>query len=804
MKKLLLALLLMWATTGAPQGTNVAGSPSQTGTNVTGGGAGGSGIQASPVTFPGYGSTLTSLYLFQDAIKSGGCSAPTTLADSSGNGNNSGTISGSVYFLCNSIAGQAGVQFNAAGEYVPLPAVLNTSKGLFVAIEFDNAANRNCAAPIIGNGNGAFGHAPGITLKGPQNQADVFNLNSAIGIIGGAGTITADAYSGRFTLGESLDTSADVFYFNGAVPQLVTGTGGTQGLLTVGNYQLGGDANQGANYCAVTPTWFTGNMYIAATWSVEPTAAMQAGAAQWAAQYLAQNGTPEYTGWNTFPNASGMVVAIGDSIDYGTIGSTTSWMTRIQPSSITGALGYYKVNNSTQIGHKCGDMTPATYGMTAALAPIFPTGAGSGYGSGVAVVFNDCGVNDLVTAYSTPLQIQQYHIHEAQVLHSLGFKYIVETIAEISSSNIDTNRNLANNLTRSLVPQFIDGLADIAAFQNIGANGDCVASSTWCQSDGVHHTQVTIDDLETPLKQGLVDYLYGFNNFSQANTYSAANITSTQTAVANTAFSDTTGTVTYTNALNPGANTEVLCTGTLPTAYSGYYYVLTSSGTNFTATNVNGLGALSTAGTCALAFDMKYGDKYSNWNCSSACAPRILPATGLTGQQLWFRNTGAFQVTLTPVVATFAGSTNTLVAETIDGQGSYLLNPGKVLCLTSVLVGATTGGDNWQTCTPSTPTPPCLITSGAGPLACGSADNGTVAIPTTTATYTINTTKVTANSKIFITPTTDNTGIPGGPTCVLPTLTADPSLSARVSGTSFTIAETSTTGITCYNWFLVN
>jgi hypothetical protein len=94
----------------------------------------------------------------------------------------------------------------------------------------------------------------------------------------------------------------------------------------------------------------------------------------------------------------------------------------------------------------------------------------------------------------------------------------------------------------------------------------------------------------------------------------------------------------------------------------------------------------------------------------------------------------------------------------------------------------------------------CLIASGAGPLACGNSSNGKVAIPTTTATYTINTTAVPSGGIITLTPTTDNTGIPGSPSCVLPTLTADPSISATLAGVSFTIAETSTTGITCYGW----
>lgn len=94
----------------------------------------------------------------------------------------------------------------------------------------------------------------------------------------------------------------------------------------------------------------------------------------------------------------------------------------------------------------------------------------------------------------------------------------------------------------------------------------------------------------------------------------------------------------------------------------------------------------------------------------------------------------------------------------------------------------------------------CLLASQAGPLACGIARHGKVAIPTMTTSYTINTTAVESGSDIIITPTTDNTGIPSSPTCVLPTLTADPSVSASVVSTSFTIAEDSVAGITCYSW----
>lgn len=171
----------------------------------------------------------------------------------------------------------------------------------------------------------------------------------------------------------------------------------------------------------------------------------------------------------------------------------------------------------------------------------------------------------------------------------------------------------------------------------------------------------------------------------------------------------------------------------------------------------------------------------------------LTTATGYTGQQITFQNlnTSAFTWTL-------AGTNS----ETIDGAATKVITTAKQpICLVSVLVSASAGGDNWQSCAPITPSiAPCLLSSQAGPLACGNAQQGKVAIPTTTASYTVNTTAAYSGAVITLTPTTDNTGIPGSPTCTLATLTADPSISATSAGVSFTIAETSTASITCYAW----
>jgi hypothetical protein len=97
----------------------------------------------------------------------------------------------------------------------------------------------------------------------------------------------------------------------------------------------------------------------------------------------------------------------------------------------------------------------------------------------------------------------------------------------------------------------------------------------------------------------------------------------------------------------------------------------------------------------------------------------------------------------------------------------------------------------------------CAVNS-VSPAACASAASGVFAIPASQTTYTVNTTAVTANSRIFLQPVTDNTGIPSAPTCVSPSVTADTTQASRVAGTSFTITLSTIASITCYNYWIVN
>jgi hypothetical protein len=98
----------------------------------------------------------------------------------------------------------------------------------------------------------------------------------------------------------------------------------------------------------------------------------------------------------------------------------------------------------------------------------------------------------------------------------------------------------------------------------------------------------------------------------------------------------------------------------------------------------------------------------------------------------------------------------------------------------------------------------CAVNS-ASPAACGAACAGAFVVPTTTTTYTVNTTCPTTNtSHIFLEPRTDGSGLPSAPTCVAPGLTTDYVRSAHVNNTSFTITLTSTTGTTCFDYFIVS
>jgi hypothetical protein len=117
--------------------------------------------------------------------------------------------------------------------------------------------------------------------------------------------------------------------------------------------------------------------------------------------------------------------------------------------------------------------------------------------------------------------------------------------------------------------------------------------------------------------------------------------------------------------------------------------------------------------------------------------------------------------------------------------------------------GAGTGAFTTLTASTLNTTTNCAVNS-ASPAACGSAAAGAVVVPTTTTTYTVNTTRVTADSRIFLFPMSFAGNLPSAPTCVAPATTSVATISAITAATSFTFALPSTTGQTCWEYLIFN
>ena len=147
---------------------------------------------------------------------------------------------------------------------------------------------------------------------------------------------------------------------------------------------------------------------------------------------------------------------------------------------------------------------------------------------------------------------------------------------------------------------------------------------------------------------------------------------------------------------------------------------------------------------------------------------------------------GSFTYPATAMINSFTG--NTFSTDTHGHFSNYASGPTGFESLTAALF-STTGN--------------CAVNS-VSPAACGSAISGAVVIPTTTATYTINSTAVTSHSRFFFSWITYAEDLPSSPTCVTPAVTSQPTVSASTAGTSFTIATPSTTGQTCLQFWIMN
>jgi hypothetical protein len=254
------------------------------------------------------------------------------------------------------------------------------------------------------------------------------------------------------------------------------------------------------------------------------------------------------------------------------------------------------------------------------------------------------------------------------------------------------------------------------------------------------------------------------------------------------------------------SNTYVQVGSTMTGSGHGYAFVCTSAG--FTATTVTSSTAtpFSMAGATFVNVSA-LGAVHSTVNSSgfatdsvTTTAPYSLVVTGFQG------NFTTYSATTGTVIASALNATvpNVLVVQTVPVSGTVATNSGNV------------GGANWQDVTIELKPTPTAITAAtystatncavnsASPAACGSAAAGAVVVPTTTTTYTVNTTAVTAASRIQLTPMSFAGNLPSAPTCVVPTTPFIGTISAISAGVSFTMTLPSTTGQTCWQFLIVN
>jgi hypothetical protein len=206
-------------------------------------------------------------------------------------------------------------------------------------------------------------------------------------------------------------------------------------------------------------------------------------------------------------------------------------------------------------------------------------------------------------------------------------------------------------------------------------------------------------------------------------------------------------------------------------------------GTNLTGTDTDITGGPSTGNTA--------GGTINFWTSN----PGISGATVNSGlKRARINASGQIESLLATGTAPFAVASTTVVPNLNVSQllGGTWAVPGTI--------GSTTPNTGAFT-TISTATN-CIANS-ASPAACGSASSGAFVVPTTTTTYTVNTTAVTAVSRIFLFPTTDASNLPSRPTCVAPASGVIVQ-SARVAAISFTVTLPSTIGTTCFNYWIVN
>lgn len=384
-----------------------------------------------------------------------------TLIDYSGNGNNA---TGTVGVAPTITAVTGGVACSGNGG-INLPAALNSALSIQMYASFQWAAvplNNNPSTQMLVGGNGAnpiqldlFSSTVGDSW-GPSLQGGYRIRSFSTGNVFKSGS--RDVFQGVHSLAFLMDTtdrffidSTEVTYYQSLV---------SAGLQTNGNYQL----------CGVTPNYATATIYPILFYSVVLTNAEVAQNDQFFGNIMAARFVSRLNGATDNQN---QLICDGDSL---TQGGTNYCAAYSLPNPTSAVLSYAKPLTPYNI---------ADQGLNSASTPALVTNIPTDTLSLVRplapsnIVTFWAGTNNSVP--TQPLgDIRGY----CAKVKAAGAKCLPFTM--ISRTGEDGQKNIINTWLRNHWNEFADGLVDLAANPNLGADG-ASANGTY-YTDGIHLT----------------------------------------------------------------------------------------------------------------------------------------------------------------------------------------------------------------------------------------------------------------------------------------------------------------------------
>lgn len=577
----------------------------------------------------------------------------TTITDSSGNGN-TGTFGAGGN--APTWVTPSGLAF-AGGQFVSLPAALNTARTIQLIMSFQFAGASQY--------NGIISAAPNTATK-----CSVFMLDNAHGVSGGGTNQHFETWdtnfraTSRYTVQGTasvtweINTSGqDLLQVNNS--GLVT-FGNFLGTLGSNNYQLGGAAGGGAS-CITPAHYMVGNIYYVVVYNRMLTQAEVNQNNEFLTQVMLARGQPITTGSTS---TTDLFVFDGDS-EPSFVGNSMMTLTpTINPYNLAFA--------------------GSTIEQLVADAPYAIDSFFQLAGNRQTVLMWG-GTNDSAGSATTTIN---YLSSYCKARHKLGFTCGIVTMMDRGGAS--AFKNAYDTAIRTTWTTFADYFVDVGADYLLGCDG-CNLNTTY-MTTGLHPTPASANNIVAPMVQRGVNRYYGNKSWSTANVYT----TGAAAATAITATSESTNTVTVTSTLNPPLHSCVVISGVTPAGYNNVtnecWNVLTTSATNFTYFNfVTGLGAGSVFGTASVPMQQDV-DVFTRLGGSAAGNPQFTLQTcnGYTGQRLYLKNENT---TSAWVLVPF-------MSETIDGAATLTMPTASagnlpVVILESQLVSSAAGGCNW-------------------------------------------------------------------------------------------------------------